>query len=128
MARGLLSRTVSQSRPELGVTSTNLDTNPFSGLTGVVTGASGDIGGAIALALAELGASVCVVARRKPALEALAARARAGSHPMHVHSADLSLEPELAGLTDWVDRELGRLDFLIHSAGVIVFGTRPGTR
>jgi len=96
---------------------------PLAGLTAVVTGASGDIGGAIALALADQGAAVCVVARRAPALEALAARADAGSPPMLVHPADLTLGAEIAGLSERVDREFGRLDFLIHSAGVIAFGT-----
>ena len=77
----------------------------------------------MALALAELGARVCIVARRAPELEALAARAGAGSHPMVVHPADLTVDPEIVRLAEWVDRELGRLDFLVHSAGVIAFGT-----
>jgi NADP-dependent 3-hydroxy acid dehydrogenase YdfG len=42
---------------------------------------------------------------------------------MLVHPADLTLDLEITRLTDRVDRELGRLDFLVHSAGVIAFGT-----
>ncbi len=113
-------------RAEPGVTPagpTSFEKKPLVGLTGVVTGASGDIGGAIALALADQGTAVCIVARRAAELEALAARADAGSPPMLVHPADLTHGPEIAGLAERVDRELGRLDFLVHSAGVIAFGT-----
>jgi NADP-dependent 3-hydroxy acid dehydrogenase YdfG len=105
------------------VAHTSSDPTPFAGQAGVVTGASGDIGGAIALALADLGATVCVVARRAPELAALAARARAGAPPMLVHPADLTLDREVDRLHERAARELGRLDFLVHSAGVIAFGT-----
>ena len=105
------------------VLSARLDAKPFAGLTALVTGASGDIGGAIALALGDLGAAVCVVARRAPALETLAARAIPGSPPMLVHPADLTLDHEIARLAERVHGELKRLDVLVHSAGVIAFGT-----
>jgi NADP-dependent 3-hydroxy acid dehydrogenase YdfG len=96
---------------------------PLAGLAGVVTGASGDIGGAIALSLAELGATVCVVARRVRELEALAARAGVGAPPMVVRQADLTVDQEIARLAEAADQELGRVDFLVHSAGTIAFGT-----
>jgi NADP-dependent 3-hydroxy acid dehydrogenase YdfG len=102
---------------------TSLDTKPFAGLTAVVTGASGEIGGAIALSLADLGATVCIVARRAPELDALAARGGPGSPPMLVHPADLTLDPEIERLGERAERELGRLDLLVHSAGVIACGS-----
>jgi len=117
-----------RAEPRVTPDTASLDKKPLAGLTGVVTGASGDIGGAIALALAHEGATVCIVARRAAALEALAARADVGSPPMLVHPADLTLGSEIAGLTERVDRELGRLDFLVHSAGVIAFGTHEAAQ
>ena len=42
---------------------------------------------------------------------------------MLVHPADLTRGLEIPRLADRVDRELRRLDFLVHSAGVIAFGT-----
>jgi NADP-dependent 3-hydroxy acid dehydrogenase YdfG len=101
----------------------SLDTKPFAGLTGLITGASGEIGGAIALSLAELGATVCIVARRAAELDALAARSGPGSPPMLVHPADLTVDREINRLGERVESELGRLDFLVHSAGVIALGS-----
>jgi 3-oxoacyl-[acyl-carrier protein] reductase len=94
---------------------------PLAGLAGVVTGASGDIGGAIALSLAELGARVCVVARRVRELEALAARVGVGSPPMVVRRADLTVDREIATLADTADQELGRVDFLVDLLGSFSF-------
>jgi NADP-dependent 3-hydroxy acid dehydrogenase YdfG len=96
---------------------------PFDALTAVVTGASGDIGAAIALALADLGAAVCIVGRRTEALEALADRAPAAAPPMLVQRADLTLDQDVARLADTVRTKLGRLDVLVHSAGLITSGT-----
>jgi NADP-dependent 3-hydroxy acid dehydrogenase YdfG len=109
--------------PDVTWAQSDLGKAPLAGLAGVVTGASGDIGGAIALSLAELGATVCVVARRVPELEALAARVGVGSPPMVVRQADLTVDREIARLADTAEQELGRVDFLVHSAGTIAFGT-----
>src|SRR5262245_27954506 len=95
---------------------------PFDGLTALITGASGDIGTAIALALGDLGAVVRVVGRRAPVLEALAASAGPGSPSIVVHPADLSLDHEVARLADRVGPECGRLDVLVHCAGLIALG------
>lgn len=97
--------------------------NSLSGRVGVVTGASGGIGSAIAVALADLGASVYAVGRRACALEALAGRVRPGGHPVVVHPADVTRDEDVVRLVDRVDRDEGRLDFLVHGAGVIATGT-----
>lgn len=64
---------------------------PFAGMLAVVTGASGGLGSACALALAGAGASLGLLARRPGPLEALAERiALAGGHavPLPCDSAD----------------------------------------
>src|SRR5262249_2920319 len=100
-----------------------IDRRPFTDHTALVTGASGDIGAAIALALSELGAMVDVVARRASGLEALASRVRPESPPMLVNPADLTVDHQVTQLAERVRTERGRLDVLVHCAGLIAFGT-----
>jgi NADP-dependent 3-hydroxy acid dehydrogenase YdfG len=82
----------------------------------VVTGASSGIGRAIAVALANAGATVWAVARRADELRAAAALVR-GTGRIHPYPADLSIDRDVESLA----RELGTggagLDVLVHSAG-----------
>jgi NADP-dependent 3-hydroxy acid dehydrogenase YdfG len=95
---------------------------PFEGRTAVITGASGGIGAALALALAERGAAICGVGRRVEALRALEVRLGPGARPSLIHAADLTSEDEIGRLARRVTTEFGRLDMLVLSAGVIVPG------
>jgi NADP-dependent 3-hydroxy acid dehydrogenase YdfG len=85
----------------------------------LVTGASSGIGEATALALADAGAKLALLARRGERLEALAKQIKTGAL---VLQADVS-DPEQA--RDAVQRtvsELGRLDTLVNNAGVMLLG------
>jgi NADP-dependent 3-hydroxy acid dehydrogenase YdfG len=95
----------------------------LKGCLAVVTGASSGIGRAIALNLAEQGAELCLVARRREALEAAACEALARGGQAHVCCADLSREEDLRGLAGRVDREFGRADVLVLCGGAISHGT-----
>jgi NADP-dependent 3-hydroxy acid dehydrogenase YdfG len=99
------------------------ETLPFEGLTAVITGASGGIGTALAIALAERGAAICAVGRRAPALQALGERLASVARPAVVHAADLTRDEEISRLQHRVVTEFGRLDMLVLSAGVLVPGT-----
>ena len=93
-----------------------VSTPPFVAL---VTGASSGIGEATALALADAGAKLALLARRGERLEALAKQIKTGAL---VLQADVS-DPEQA--RDAVQRtvsELGRLDTLVNNAGVMLLG------
>jgi len=90
--------------------------------TAVITGASGGIGGAIAVALAQEGARVCLCGRDAGRLGSLAGRLRAASHEEKTCVADLTREADVDRLVDLVSAEFGRLDVLVHSAGVIDHG------
>ena len=88
----------------------------------VVTGASSGIGRAIALALAEEGAQVCLVGRRLAALEAVSSLAQERNAAARSFRADLTHEEDIQALAAEMGRSFGRVDLLIHSAGEIRHG------
>ncbi|PKU22541.1 3-oxoacyl-[acyl-carrier-protein] reductase [Telmatospirillum siberiense] len=91
----------------------------LTGKTALVTGASGDIGGAIARALQAQGAVVALSGTRRPALEALAAEL-GGTSP--VLTCDLSDGSSVEQLAKDAEQALGSLDILVNNAGL----TRDG--
>lgn len=83
----------------------------------VLTGASSGIGEAAAMRFAELGARVCLVARRQEELERVAdAIGSTGGHAV-IYRADLSNQPEVANLAERLLQGEGRIDVLINNAG-----------
>ena len=99
-------------------------TKRLDGTVALVTGASSGIGEATSLALAEEGAAVALVARRRDRLEALAERI-GGAGPL-VIEADIT-EPEQAQRAiDTTVAERGRLDVLVNNAGVMLLGPIVG--
>jgi NAD(P)-dependent dehydrogenase (short-subunit alcohol dehydrogenase family) len=90
----------------------------LSGRTAVVTGASSGIGRAIALALSRLGVRLCIVGRNPIALAQTVDAVRPFSHVTDFQ-IDLIFEQNLRPLLEHLERNVGRLDILIHSAGVI---------
>jgi NADP-dependent 3-hydroxy acid dehydrogenase YdfG len=91
----------------------------LQGTVAFVTGASSGIGEATAVALAERGAKLAIVARRRERLDELAERIGGGTV---VIEADVT-EPEQAqqAVQRTVDA-LGRLDIVINNAGVMLLG------
>jgi NADP-dependent 3-hydroxy acid dehydrogenase YdfG len=97
----------------------------FTGLNdtvALVTGASSGIGEATALALAEHGAKVALVARRADKLEALAARVREAGGTALVVEADVADEARARDAVAKTVAALGRLDTLVNNAGVMLLG------
>lgn len=92
-------------------------TRPLAGRVAVVTGASSGVGRAIALALAHEGADVLAVGRNSEALAHTVAAARSAAVSTLV--ADLTSERDLKTLEQHVEETSGKLDILVHSAGVI---------
>jgi NAD(P)-dependent dehydrogenase (short-subunit alcohol dehydrogenase family) len=95
----------------------------LQGKVALVTGGAGGIGQAAAAALAAEGARVALAGRNQPALRAVSLSG--ASH--------LSVELDVRDAAAWdravaeVLRELGRLDVLVHNAGVVEVGSL-GTR
>ncbi len=88
----------------------------------VVTGANSGIGKAIALALAERGATLCLVGRNCRTLEAVAEIAQTTAARVVCYQVDLGIDKEIQELTDRLRTDLPHVDMLIHSAGVISLG------
>ncbi|WP_181701814.1 3-oxoacyl-[acyl-carrier-protein] reductase [Chthonobacter albigriseus] len=91
----------------------------LSGLTALVTGASGGIGGSIAKGLHASGATVVLSGTRASALEALASEL---GDRVHVMAANLSDRAEADALVAKVESTTGQLDILVNNAGI----TRDG--
>ncbi len=93
-------------------------TGELTGSVAVVTGASSGVGRAIALALARQGAEVCAIGRNSNALAETVAAARRFSFAT-AFSLDLTVEKAFESLVGYLGEKGGRLDTLVHSAGVI---------
>ncbi len=96
-------------------------TKRLEGTVAVVTGASSGIGGATAAALAEEGATVARVARRRDPLEARAERI-GGAGKALVIEADITDPGQAERAVATTVAELGRLDTLVNNAGVMLLG------
>src|SRR3982750_4309982 len=92
---------------------------PLEGTVALVTGASSGIGEATARALAELGAAVALVARRKERLEKLASEI---STRTLVLETDVTQRDQAFAAVERTVAELGRLDTVINNAGVMLLG------
>jgi NADP-dependent 3-hydroxy acid dehydrogenase YdfG len=96
---------------------------PLEGTVALVTGASSGIGEATARALAELGAAVALVARRKERLEKLASEI---STRTLVLETDVTQRDQAFAAVERTVAELGRLDTVINNAGVMLLGPIVG--
>jgi len=92
----------------------------FTNQIAVVTGASSGVGRAIALALAAQGATVCLVGRKLEALQSVSGST--GSSRFLSYQADLTNDEEILELAERLQRDVGFIDLLVHSAGVIALG------
>jgi NADP-dependent 3-hydroxy acid dehydrogenase YdfG len=100
-------------------------TKRLEGTVALVTGASSGIGEAASVALAEEGATVALVARRRDRLEALAGRL-GGAGKALVVEADITDPAQAERAVATTVAELGRLDTLVNNAGVMLLGPIVG--
>jgi 3-oxoacyl-[acyl-carrier protein] reductase len=87
----------------------------LTGKTALVTGASGGIGGAIARALHQQGATVAISGTRRTALDDLAGALK---EPVHVLTCNLTEKDEIEALVPKAEETMGKLDILLANAGV----------
>jgi NADP-dependent 3-hydroxy acid dehydrogenase YdfG len=89
---------------------------PLTGRVAVVTGASSGIGAATARALADGGAKVALLARRRDRLDALAEELGPDAIAL---SADVGRDGGLAEAAEAVAAQLGRTDLVVANAGIM---------
>jgi 3-oxoacyl-[acyl-carrier protein] reductase len=87
----------------------------LSGMTALVTGASGGIGSSVAKALAAQGARVALSGTREDALKAVAAEV--GGDPV-ILPCNLSDPEAVDGLVPRAVEAMGQLDILVNNAGI----------
>ena len=87
----------------------------LTGKTALVTGASGSIGGGIARALHQAGATVAISGTRREVLDALAKEL--GSR-VHVLTCNLAKSEEVVALVPSAEKAMERVDILVNNAGL----------
>jgi 3-oxoacyl-[acyl-carrier protein] reductase len=87
----------------------------LSGKTALITGASGGIGAAIAIALHEAGAIIAISGTRIEKLEEL--KAQIGAN-VHVLPCNLSSAEDVEKLIPAAEAAMGGLDILVNNAGI----------
>lgn len=94
----------------------------LAGRVALVTGASSGIGEGAALALAAVGATVAVAARRADRLEDLVKRIQSAGGKALALPGDVVDEAVAKGIVEQTVKRFGRLDILVNSAGIIQAG------
>ena len=101
-------------------------TKPLAGKVALVTGASSGIGAATAVALAAAGAAVAMSARRADRLAGLVAQIEAAGGKALALAGDMAKEADAIKAVDDTVAQLGRIDILINSAGIMESGGIEG--
>ncbi len=92
----------------------------------LITGASSGIGEATAWALATRGIRVAVAARRVDRLEALVARIEQAGGEAIALGIDVTDEQQVQTMVQHTQKQWGRLDILVNSAGLMLLGPIAG--
>src|SRR5882762_9836881 len=91
----------------------------LTGKTALVTGATGGIGGAIARALHQQGATVAISGTRREALDQLAQELNNRLKDLvHVLPCNLADKDEVEALVPKSEEAMGQLDILVTNAGI----------
>ncbi|WP_028642746.1 SDR family NAD(P)-dependent oxidoreductase [Nocardioides sp. URHA0020] len=103
-----------------------MQSTSLTGAVAIVTGASSGIGEATARRLAEHGATVAVLARRKDRLDQLVTSIEAAGGTALAVEADITDRAQAQAAVQTVVATLGRLDILVNNAGLMLLGNIVG--
>jgi len=96
--------------------------NAFTDQIAVITGASRGMGKAIALGLAQQGATVCLIGRNPETLKTVIEITQALAPKSRWYQADLTIEGDVREVARRIGQDFESVDILIHSAGFIALG------
>jgi 3-oxoacyl-[acyl-carrier protein] reductase len=102
------------------------DVNSLDGQVAVITGGGRGIGKAIAIALAEAGADVCVTARSQDEIASVADSIRQLDRKASAIQCDVSDRSSVEKMIDQAVSDLGQLDILVNNAGGGLERTKVG--
>jgi NAD(P)-dependent dehydrogenase (short-subunit alcohol dehydrogenase family) len=94
-----------------------MHTNTLKGRNALITGASKGLGRAMAVALAQNGAHLVLVARSKDKLESVAREVQAAGSTADVFDADITSEEQVLQLEKDVTARVGKIQILVNNAG-----------
>jgi len=92
----------------------------MTGRVGLITGASSGLGRATAIAMAEAGANVALLARSRPDIERTAASVAAAGREALVLPVDVADEEQTIAAAEQAVADLGRVDVLVNVAATDV--------
>ena len=95
----------------------------FEGQTAVITGGGTGVGAAVAIALANSGASIFLIGRRLDRLEQIAAKARKAGAGAACCPADISSSSGLAEATQHIRTGVAHVDILVQNAAIYAAGS-----
>jgi 3-oxoacyl-[acyl-carrier protein] reductase len=95
------------------------ESRTLGGKVALITGAGQGIGRATAIWMASLGADILVADRDGPKAQAVAAEVAALGRRAIAVTVDVATSEGIATLHDAAEREFGRVDILVNSAGLI---------
>jgi len=95
----------------------------FEGQTAVITGGGTGVGAAVAIALANSGASIFLIGRRLDRLEQIAAKARNAGAESACCSADISSNSGLVEAAQRIKTDLTHVDILVQNAAIYAAGS-----
>lgn len=90
----------------------------LSGQVVVITGGSRGIGRAIAIGMAEVGATVVPAARTEEAIEQVVEKIEGGGGEAMAVTVDVTDEDNVSALFDRAEEEYGRVDSVVNNAGI----------
>ena len=95
---------------------------PFTQQAAVVAGATSGVGRAVCLSLAAAGAQLSLLGRDASTLEELAKSVRGFTDKVSAYPVDLTSDASVTEVAARLGRDPGRVDVLVHSAGVFEMG------
>ena len=90
----------------------------LTGKVGIVTGASGGIGQALAERLAADGADLALCGQNMDRLEQAAAKARAHGRKVSTYALDVSSGAAVQETVSRIEKDFGKIDILVNNAGI----------